>query len=285
MNILSLFDGISCGQIALERAGIDYENYYASEIDKYAIAVTQHHWPDTVQLGDVKKWREWELPRIDLLIGGSPCQGFSLAGKQLNFDDVRSKLFFCFVNILRHYKPRWFLLENVRMKCEYRDIISDYLGVEPVFIDSALVSAQHRRRLYWTNIPHVKLFDLCISPLSIIDYNDKSTNSESWKLWWRNNINHQLSRGHSCIINDSEKSIVLTTRQVRSWNGNLVRHSDGIRFVNPIECERLQTIPDNYTLVKHPYYKNRMMSKTQRYKMLGNGWTVDVIAHIFGGIR
>lgn len=115
-NVLSLFDGMSCGQIALDRAGIRHDNYYASEIDKYAIKVAQANYPDTIQLGDVTKWRTWDLPQIDLLIAGSPCQGFSFAGKQLNFQDPRSRLFFEFVDVLKQRQPKWWLLENVRMK-------------------------------------------------------------------------------------------------------------------------------------------------------------------------
>ena len=155
MNVLSLFDGISCGQIALERAGIKVDNYFASEIDKYAIKVTQKNYPNTIQLGDVCNIKCNELPKIDLLIGGSPCQGFSFAGKQLNFNDPRSKLFFEFVRILKEVKPKYFLLENVKMKKEYQNVISEHLGVEPIEINSALVSAQDRKRLYWTNIPNI----------------------------------------------------------------------------------------------------------------------------------
>lgn len=162
MNVLSLFDGMSCGRIALERAGIQVNQYYASELDKYAIKVTQANWPETIQLGDVTKWREWDIDwsSIDLLIGGSPCQGFSFAGKQLAFDDPRSKLFFVYSDILTHIDNERdkagktevkFLLENVKMKKEFLEIISDHLGVKPVFINSALVSAQNRQRYYWAN--------------------------------------------------------------------------------------------------------------------------------------
>ena len=167
MNVLSLFDGISAGQVALERAGIKVDKYYASEIDKYAIQVTQKNYPDTVQIGDVTKVSyengilEYEnvmqdVGKIDLLIGGSPCQGFSFAGKQLNFEDDRSKLFFEYVRLLEETKPKYFLLENVKMKKEYQDVITKYLGVEPIEINSALVSAQTRKRLYWTNIPNIE---------------------------------------------------------------------------------------------------------------------------------
>lgn len=155
-NAMSCFDGMSCGQIALNGAGIKYGNYFASEIDRHPIKVTQHNFPDTIQLGDVKNVRAKDLPRIDLLIGGSPCQGFSFAGKQLNFDDPRSKLFFEFVRILKEVRETnpdvIFMLENVMMPKQSEIIISKYLGLEPIVINSNLVSAQNRERFYWTNI-------------------------------------------------------------------------------------------------------------------------------------
>ena len=151
-NVLSLFDGMSCGQIALQRAGIKVENYFASEIDKYAIQVAKHNYPNTKHIGSVVDVKGSDLPQIDLLIGGSPCQGFSFAGKQLNFDDPRSKLFFEFVRLKNECNPTYFLLENVKMKKEYEDIITEYLGVKPIAINSELFSAQDRKRIYWTNI-------------------------------------------------------------------------------------------------------------------------------------
>ena len=160
MIVLSLFDGMSCGRLALQKAGIPIKKYYASEIDKYAIKVAKANFSDTIHVGDVSEliWYDKHLhkhlqPDIDLLIGGSPCQGFSFSGQRLNFDDPRSKLFFEFVRLMDETKPRWFLLENVCMKKESKDIISRYMGVEPVMINSNLVSAQNRKRLYWTNIP------------------------------------------------------------------------------------------------------------------------------------
>jgi DNA-cytosine methyltransferase len=156
MNVLSLFDGMSCGRIALERLGIPVDNYYASEIDKYAIQVSQANYPDIIQVGDVTELDTSTLPKIDLIMGGSPCQGFSFAGKQLAFDDPRSALFFEFVRCVEELKPKYFLLENVRMKKEYLDVISEYMGVEPIMINSALVSAQNRVRFYWTNIPGIE---------------------------------------------------------------------------------------------------------------------------------
>src|SRR5210317_1677485 len=156
MNVLSLFDGMSCGMIALDRLGIKVDNYYASEIDKYAIQVSQANYPDIIQVGDITKLDLSTLPKIDLVMGGSPCQGFSFAGKQLAFDDPRSALFFEFVRCVKELQPKYFLLENVRMKKEYLDVISEYMGVEPIMINSALVSAQNRVRYYWTNIPGIK---------------------------------------------------------------------------------------------------------------------------------
>jgi DNA-cytosine methyltransferase len=156
MNVLSLFDGMSCGRIALDRLGIKVDNYYASEIDKYAIQVSQANYPDIIQVGDITELDLSTLPKIDLVMGGSPCQGFSFAGKQLAFDDPRSALFFEFVRCVEELKPKYFLLENVRMKKEYLDVISEYMGVEPIMINSALVSAQNRVRYYWTNIPGIE---------------------------------------------------------------------------------------------------------------------------------
>ena len=150
--VLSLFDGMSCGQLALQKLGIKVKQYYACEIDKHAIAVTQHNFTNTIQLGDVTKVFAKALPKIDLLIGGSPCQGFSFAGKQLAFHDPRSKLFFEFVRLKNECKPTYFMLENVKMKKEFELVISQYLGVAPIEINSALLSAQNRVRLYWTNI-------------------------------------------------------------------------------------------------------------------------------------
>ena len=156
IKVLSLFDGISCGMVALEHVGIKVDEYYASEIDKHAIKVSEKNYPNIKRIGDVTKVKGEDLPKIDLLIGGSPCQGFSFAGRQLNFEDERSKLFFEYVRLLKETKPKYFLLENVKMKKEYQDVISKYLGVEPIEINSALVSAQNRKRLYWTNIPDIQ---------------------------------------------------------------------------------------------------------------------------------
>ncbi len=152
ITVLSLFDGMSCGQLALQKLGIKVKAYFASEIDKHAIQVTQRNFPDTIQLGDVRNVSAKDLPKIDLLLGGSPCQGFSFAGKQLAFYDPRSQLFFEYVRLKDECNPRYFLLENVRMAKQHEAIISRYMDIKPLVINSALVSAQHRVRLYWTNI-------------------------------------------------------------------------------------------------------------------------------------
>jgi DNA (cytosine-5)-methyltransferase 3A len=190
VRILSLFDGMSCGQIAINRLGIKDYTYYACEIDKHAIAVSSHNYPNTIHLGDVTKVDFKSLGPIDLLLGGSPCQGFSFAGKQLNFEDPRSKLFFDYVRALEEVKPKYFLLENVRMKQEYQDVITRYLGVEPILINSALVSAQSRGRLYWTNIPNVgQPEDLGLSILDVIgtdecafNYSSSGRGTGRWKV-------------------------------------------------------------------------------------------------------
>lgn len=295
MNVLSLFDGMSCGQIALERAGIKVDNYYASEIDKYAIKVTMANYPNTIQIGDVcgVSYEDGALfhhqndnpmvnggsiyTDIGLLIGGSPCQGFSFAGAGLNFEDERSKLFFEYLRLLNECKPEYFLLENVKMKKEHEDIITGYLGVKPLRINSSLVSAQNRERLYWTNIPVNSLpKNKNVTIKNIID-----TDLPVFFTTARRD-----DKGIRRLADLSDKSSAITARY---WKGV---QSDGAPFIifgehkkgeqfdynrtdyrmlTPLECERLQTVPDNYT---------NHVSSTQRYKMLGNGWTVDVIVHI-----
>ena len=299
MNVLSLFDGMSCGQIALERAGIEYDNYYASEIDKYAIKAATSNYPGTTEIGDICNVYAWGLPKIDLLIGGSPCQGFSFAGKQLNFDDPRSKLFFEYVRLLKECKPKYFLLENVKMKKEYQDIISEYLGVEPIEINSALVSAQNRKRLYWTNIPNVyQPKDRRIYLKDILE-DDVPTDILKLKL----GVNKQVS--YSTLNKIYVENIVEKKNYIQydingKGNGSqdqrafylkgksgtldtgckskikVLIEKDKIKRLTRTEFERLQTVPIGYTSV---------VSYSQACNMIGNGWTVDVIAHIFKGIK
>jgi len=425
MNVLSLFDGMSCGQIALNRLGIKYKNYYASEIDKYAIQVAQANYPDTIQLGSIEFITKemFGENKIDLIIGGSPCQGFSLAGKQLNFKDPRSLLFFEFVRLIKELKPKYFMLENVKMKKDYENIITEYMEVEPIEINSALVSAQNRKRLYWTNIPNiiqpndkgillkdileevesppislnknqqnklekinpttkkanclteaigrggsssefltsVKKKTLALREAKAREFNkdslchhaadatdikghesikrvyadsgksptlnscsggnrepkvlcgalrgrsfDKDGNKTNWKDGehkqvlevredGKTNSLTSVTKDNLVVKNESMNSkgkaysLTASYQGAVAWNScerkqrtmvpvHETKESDpniynGVyyRKLTPVECERLQTVPDNYT--DH-------VSKTQRYKMLGNGWTVDVICHI-----
>ena len=318
MNVLSLFDGMSCGQIALNRVGIEYENYYASEIDKDAIKVTQHNYPNTIQVGDVTKLFTTNLPKIDLLIGGSPCQGFSFAGKQLNFEDPRSKLFFEFVRLKNELQPKYFLLENVRMKKSSEDVITEYLGVQPILINSYLVSSQHRRRLYWTNIPGIEQpIDMGVELKDILDKNVGGV-----KIEFDSNGEYQLTAKNGKTIRlNNRVEIPYTIYETRTELGRSerkrIRQLHGIdstprtkehkeylplktkksnclltgestldyvvdselnfRSYTINELERLQTLPVNYS--------NIGLSKNKIRKMIGNGWTVDVISHIFKNMR
>jgi len=313
MNVLSLFDGMACGRIALERCGHKVTNYYAAEIDKFAMKVAKANYPDICHLGDVcdVMWPEmFEGIKIDLLVGGSPCQGFSFAGRQLNFDDPRSKLFWEYVRLLKETKPRYFMLENVRMKKQSQDVISEALGVQPIAINSSLVSAQNRHRLYWTNIPvdglpddkGIKLKDIledgCVDRYKshCLDANYfKGGNLKSYFEKHRRQLvfsddglcqvgtaaeldhykNDQIKR----VYHPDGKAPTLLVNQGGNREPKVLFNADAYsnqmrplwRKLTPIECERLQTVPDNYTA---------HVSNTQRYKMLGNGWTVDVIAHI-----
>lgn len=373
MNVLSLFNGMSCGMLALKKAGIKVDKYYSSEIDKYSNQVSQKNFPEIIQIGDVTKVSGFDYD-IDLLIAGSPCQGFSFAGKQLNFEDPRSKLFFEFVRILgeiRTYNPDVkFLLENVKMKKEYEKVITDILGVHPIEINSSLVSAQNRKRLYWTNIPNIEqpadkgillkyilediIFDKISETLNVnpsgrgmngkIHTGEKSpcltTNKgEGGKIIQPSTTDNvttlnpkkidgsqtyqqdriygidgkmvclsaELSGRFNIAEIDYITRATVQANAEHSYNGkcptltaaagmgggnvplmsdvetgvqNKGKYIDGVerikyRKLTPIECERLQTVPDNFT---------DCVSNSQRYKMLGNGWTVDVIAHIFKNI-
>lgn len=280
MNVLSLFDGMSCGQIALNRIGLKYDNYFASEVDKYAIQITQKNFPNTIQLGDVTKINLSDLPQIDLLIGGSPCTGFSFAGKGLNFEDPQSKLFFNFVNVLNKLKPKYFLLENVLMKKEHQNIITEYMGVEPIAINSSLVSAQNRPRLYWTNIPNVtqpndlnlKLSDVLLSDEEVKEYPNLFLTEKAIGYMSRLRNNKPRWEYHTNPLNG--KAACLTANIYKGVPYGVIKEK--MRKLHPIECERLQTVDDNYT---------KGVSNTQRYKMLGNGWTINVITHILKNVK
>ena len=405
MNVLSLFDGMSCGQIALKKLGVPIKNYFASEIDKFAIKVAKANFPDMIHLGDVQNVKtsgqhlldEFDFGhKIDLLIGGSPCQGFSFAGKQLNFDDPRSQLFFEYIRLLKALKPKYFMLENVKMSKQSQQIITDYLGVEPIEINSNLVSAQNRRRLYWTNIPVDGLPEdkgIVLADILEDGYTDRDKSycldASYYKGGGASNVRLYFEKSRRQIVFGSGMNVIgtatdikgresirrvygvdgkaptllattggntqpkvavkgarivnrrldkdgkrkdydrtiepvarlelrkddkggcLTTVQkdsvlafpkilqrARGFNKGGLKALDGKtptistsawehnnhltldegttwRKLTPVECERLQTVPDGYT--DH-------VSNTQRYKMLGNGWTVDVVKHLFKGL-
>lgn len=282
VNVLSLFDGMSCGRIALDRAGFEVGNYYASELDKHAIKVTQANWPETVQLGDVTKWQEWDIDwaGIDLLIGGSPCQGFSFAGKQLAFDDPRSKLFFVYVDILNHIRSlnpdAKFMLENVKMKKEYLAVITEQLGVDPVFINSGESSPCERPRFYWANWQFEEPPKSAIDFLTLVGM-DYVLMSEGWHKWWKDKSEFQLKKSYSKICRKGDKGICMTARQYASWNGNFVSAGKNV-YAKPSKkaLARLVGAPEHYF---------DCASQRQAECMTGNGWTVDVIAHILRGLR
>ncbi len=412
MNVLSLFDGISCGRLALDRAGIKYKKYYASEIDKYAIAVTRYNFPDTIFVGDIRNLRGKDFEDIDLIIGGSPCQGFSFSGKRYGMStktkievvtleqylelkeqkfefEGQSYLFWEFVRLLEEIKPKWFLLENVPMAKKWENVITNTLGVEPIKINSALVSAQNRKRLYWTNIPvkglpedkgillkdiledevdgkyyiEKKLIDIkgktslekalvnlrtpeqkakcltaggqnisnsratnlcyCIGKLEIKGQDvvkrvysvfGKSPTLTTMQGGYRQpkiiDERYYLSEKHFTAFLRKYKNFKLDSRSSKSKpllasyykGGNLKQYFEKhrrqlifkigneskvrIRRLTPLECERLQTLPDNYT--KYGLFddgKVKEISDTQRYRLIGNAWTVDVIAWIFSFLK
>jgi site-specific DNA-cytosine methylase len=281
MNILSLFDGISCGRVALERAGVKVDNYFSSEIDEYAIKMSRFNHDDVQQIGNVLNIDETALPQIDLIMGGSPCQGFSFAGKGLAFDDPRSRLFFEFVDLIDRCKPKYFLLENVRMKKEFLDIITEYLEVEPILINSSLVSAQSRQRYYWTNIPNVgPPEDTCSDMLQdILEPRPSRKYLAGQQLRDNYQGGNQLNpnyKSQANRIHDIDRKAPTIMAGSHGYANGYVNQDGDIRKLTPIECERLQTLPDNYT---------DGVSDTQRYKGLGNGWTVDVVAHILRNMR
>jgi len=356
MNVLSLFDGMSCGQQALERAGFKVDKYFASEIDKYAIRVTMANYPNTIQLGSVVNVKGIDLPKIDVLIGGSPCQSFSFAGKRKGMStkdeqeiltlnhylqlkeegfefEGQSYLFWEYMRLLKEVKPKYFLLENVMMGEKWEKILSKAIGVKPIMINSLLVSAQNRQRLYWTNIglePQGLFGDLestiqqpkdkGILLKDIIEDNVDNKFYLSEKLikgflnkpaeWAKGFVPRDLNGKSYCLTTGqfqvSNNYIITHNLQPRSANRpslknktssggsghlqkydgktycldtgqtNAIEYNGKIRRLTPIEYERLQTVKDNYT---------NYVSDTQRFRMLGNGWTVDVIAHIFNYMK
>jgi DNA (cytosine-5)-methyltransferase 3A len=302
MNIVSLFDGYSSAQIALNNLGIGYDNYFASEICPHAIKVTQSNFPNTKQLGDVTKVNASKLPKIDFLCGGSPCQGFSFAGKQLNFDDPRSKLFFEFVRLKNELTPQYFFLENVVMKKQFEDVITRYLGVDPIKVNSSLVSAQNRERLYWTNLPSPEIKDLGINLFDILDVDDFQNPSAICGRYLnkatilgrrlddrgkRQDYNKDVpitqclevratNRNKSNCLTTVAKDNVLTNLPVGRYP-NAFKDKLPFRYYTVKEMCRLQTVQEDY-------FEKSGVSDRQITKMLGNGWTIKVIERFFSNL-
>jgi DNA-cytosine methyltransferase len=297
LNIFSAFDGSGIAKYCFNKADIKINNYFASEIDKYPISVAMINNPDIIQIGDIKNITKSTLPKIDFIIGGSPCQGFSIAGKQLNFNDERSRLIFEYIRLVKEYKPEYFLLENVLMKKEYQDIISEMLGVNPIMINSSLVSAQNRRRLYWTNIKGINQpDDRKIYMKDIIEtpgigclkvkgcYKIKEDKSNCIDAnYFKGADNHgqrtllimgtAFLNGNDClkrVYSIEGKSPTVTTGTSGNSLPKIAIDNFQYRMLTVLECERLQTWPDGYT-------KN--VSKTQAYKMIGNGFNAETIIH------
>jgi site-specific DNA-cytosine methylase len=268
-RILSLFDGMSCGQIALNKIGYEYGEYYASEIDKYAMQVAQKNYPNTKQIGSVTEVNGFNLPKIELFYGGSPCQSFSRSGDNTGFEG-KSGLFWEYVRVLKEVQPKYFLLENVLMKKEWEDVITEALGVKPIEIKSSLFVPQARRRLYWTNIPNIEQPTQVVYDIEdFIDGDGFASSCGVDRVFKRKQIFNTLTATYWKGIRGSSRPAVSTSE------GFLDDDRSAHRMLSPNECERLQTVPLDYT---------DGVSKTQRFKMLGNGWTVDAIAHIFSFI-
>lgn len=287
INVLSCFDGISCGQIALNRAGIKYKSYYASEVNKKCIKITQHHYPNTIQLGDIRNIKGESLPHIDLLLGGFCCQSFSHAGKKLNFNDPRGMLFFEYARLLKETQSSYFLAENVVMKKEWQDIISNILGVEPILLNSRLVSAQERKRLYWTNIPvfnlpkdkNISFKDISrdnwiaggmrgrrLNPITLKreDYN--------YTIHLNQYIESRMDNKTNCLTTLPKDNVATDIFHKRTLKTNC-----NYRYLTPNEYEALQTIPINYTKVEK-------IGDFDRKTMLANAWTVDIITYLLNNI-
>lgn len=286
MNVISCFDGIGGAYQALKNLDIEVDNYLAFEVDKYAIQISKKNHPDIWHLGDIKKWQEYSLGNADLIIGGSPCQDLSIAGKRAGLKGERSGLFYVMADMIKTYRPKYFLVENVASmkKCQ-KDIISKELGVEPIMINSALVTAQNRKRLYWTNIPGIEQpEDEYIDWGDIREYGvkEKSMYYSEKALDWINK--HSQRTGKKLKIHGNrDKMQMIEASHHKKYSAqrffgiidNGLGPGGDLRYITPLECERCQGYPDNYT---------EDVSNTQRYKGLGNAFTVDVIKHILSNI-
>ena len=304
VTVLSLFDGISCGRVALERLGIPIAAYYTSEIDKYAMAISDYHFPDNIKLSDITTWESWEIDfsQIDLILGGFPCQSWSVNGHLNGIEDARGQLVYPMLRILEQVRQAnpdvQFLFENVKMKQQFRTFLTDLIQIEPVLINSSLLSAQNRERLYWTNIPKVtQPKDLGLTMNDILesepvaeslyyhveaDYTGKQTGHVA-------DLHININQSEKRVYSADYKCPTLTTmqggnRQPKVMIGSV--DSDHVmRRLTPLECERVQTLDDNYTAKGSLNEKTVSISNSQRYKTVGNGWTVDVIAHICQGLK
>jgi DNA (cytosine-5)-methyltransferase 3A len=277
MNILSLFDGISCGQIALNRANIPYDNYYASEIKPHAIKCTLDNYPNTIQLGDILNLKGSDLPKIDLLIGGSPCKGISRLNKnQEGLEHSESRLFWEYIRLLDEVKPKYYLLENTHGNKEATNTITETLGINPISINSKLVSAQNRPRYYWTNIPDIKQpLDKGITTNDIFDYS--GVLADECRVKWLNSESGKKSiKNGYTKVNPYPKSGCLTALGHKKWNENYLYRDGVYKYLSQTEIEKLQTLPVGYT---------KILSYNEAYDCIGDGWTVDVIAHIFKNIE
>lgn len=299
MNVLSLFDGISCGMIALERANIKVKNYFSSEIESHAEGISKYNYPNIIRLGDVHNYQEWDLPKIDLLIGGSPCQDLSIAkANREGLNGEKSSLFYEYVKCLEKFKPKYFLLENNNsMPKEAKDEISKILGVEPIMINSSLVSGQMRKRLYWTNIPGVELpKDKNIKLQDILDSGfvdrEKSlcitrryagfNGSQDYfrHRYFGKSFGQAVFEGNTTP--EEHKDIY---KKYGKYSGKCENVVGYLRQLTHNECERLQTLPKDYTKYEIKNGEIVETPKGMRYEVIGNGWTVDVISHIFSYIQ
>lgn len=294
MNVLSLFDGISCGMVALERAGISVDTYYASEIDEYAIKISKKNYPNIIQLGDICNITEEILDNImpiDIIIGGSPCQDLSNykydRGEVSGLNGEKSGLFYEYIRILKYVKPKYFLLENVAsMENKWKDIMSEIIGVQPIMINSSLVCAAERKRLYWTNIPNVSQ----PKDKKIVLKDIVCDSFEIPNKYWYTKYPVTIYEGDVKIKATIHLNGHRQAKEVYGLNhkcntllcdgngGNLVKkilQDNKVRKLLPLEYERLQTLPDFYT---------DCVSDSRRYTTIGNGWTVDIIAHILSFI-
>jgi DNA (cytosine-5)-methyltransferase 3A len=277
MNVLSLFDGISCGQIALNRANISYDNYYASEIKPHAIKCTLDNYPNTIQLGGILNLKGSDLPKIDLFIGGSPCKGISRLNKnQEGLEHSESRLFWEYIRLLDEVKPKYYLLENTHGNKEATNTITETLGIKPISINSKLVSAQNRPRYYWTNIPDIKQpLDKGITTNDIFDYS--GVLADECRVKWLNSESGKKSiKNGYTKVNPYPKSGCLTALGHKKWNENYLYRDGVYKYLSQTEIEKLQTLPIGYT---------KILSYDEAYDCIGDGWTVDVIAHIFKNIE